>query len=93
MLGLATLIVIVLFGATGLGLYLAAKNQWGKVGTALSTALGSAGGYVLEATTGYGWVVSLALAGNLPAILFLIGHITLLGVLLYNTYRYKKAIM
>jgi len=89
---LGTIIVIIVFALTGLGLYAAAKEKLGKVGSSLSSGLGALAGYALETTSGYSWVLNLALAGSIPAIVFVIGHIALVGVLIINTIRYKQAI-
>jgi len=89
---LPLIITIVLFALTGLGLYAAFKDKLGKVGSALSTSLGGLSGYVLDKLTGYAWVLNLAFSGSIPAIVFIIGHFLLVGVLIYNTIRYKQAI-
>ena len=89
---LGTVLVIVIFALTGLGLYAACKERLGKVGSSLSSGLGALAGYALETTSGYSWVLNLALAGSLPALIFIIGHFALVAVLVFNTIRYKQAI-
>ena len=86
------IITIILFALTGLGLYAAFREKLGKAGSAISTSLGGLSGFVLDKATGYAWVLSLAFSGSLPAILFVIGHFALVGVLVFNTIRYKQAI-
>ena len=89
---LPLVITIVLFALTGLGLYAAFKDKLGKVGSTLSSGLGALSGYVLETTSGYSWILGLAFSGSIPAIIFVVGHIALVGVLVFNTIRYKQAI-
>ena len=89
---MSLIITIILFALTGLGLYAAFKERLGKVGSAISTSLGGLSGYVLDKTSGYAWVLSLAFSGSIPALLFVIGHFALVAVLVFNTIRYKQAI-
>ena len=90
---LGTILAVLIFSITGLGIYVAFKERLGKVGSTLSSGLGAFSGLVLDKLTGYSWVLGLALTGHLPAILFVIGHLVLIGVLVYNTIKFKKAIM
>ena len=55
---LGTIIVIIVFALTGLGLYAAAKEKLGKVGSSLSSGLGALAGYALETTSGYSFLES-----------------------------------
>ena len=90
---LTLMIVLALFAITGFGIYAASKDKIGKLGSALSSGVGALTGFISESVGGYSWVLTLAFTGHLPALIFVIGHLVLLAVLIYNTWRYKKAIM
>ena len=89
--------LIVMLTGVGFGIlmYFNASELKSKLDALKASMSGAVGGIVStfgHAWSGWGYLINLALIGNLAAVLFWVGFVLLFVILLTNTIRYKVAI-